>query len=1485
MREELVAKVDTQIALSADSDERNEPIRNNVRDMLSNIEFIELQLKYRNLRARETARLAQKDKLSLDQMAELQGVILSEKRQLITDIEAYLNAHPDFQAIEQPDGKYLVNKADLYFNLAELQYAVNLSNPSIALESYRRVVQSDPNFYHKDAALYNIGFISSLLQRNKVDTNKERFYELNASALSLDNASRYQYSDFAEAITSYQEIVDNYKTSTFYDESLYRLGVLNYFLATDADDPARYYALATNYFDEIIADPNSKYKYDAIYQRGWLRLNTATEENLRLAMADFLTLLNAIENKLITDPMLIQDYKDDAVNNIAYCLIAMDGMDFSSQSKGVAELQKVFEGYNNTQIISRVLDKAAKNKFDLDASLQAVDFIWLKISMEPLALENPSLLDSILYIYASQSRNLRDGKDFSLARQEIYLNLINNYGKESAWYSANKDKNIAPQLAVIKKAYEERGKRLYIEFTENPTEERFALYQAHMDRFGGFVELHGESLTSWQQENEKAILILSTTLAEKTNLPINYIKAITNLHSYNGKHPEDEDFFLHEGLSYTYANSVFNLLNNRYGEEGFVAVPGVPANQDVLYAMLSTNSLRFIEVMRTDKYRTPEREQEAITILLSLADIQYNREKYPEATTLYLKALEQEQIIGERSKFDIYGKLATMAQSDKNYANAEMYYRKALAFTKNPAEVKALNESIVAQIQMSYEFADSNNNYIFAATERLRLADELPASEEKFIQALRWTAHESYVKAKEYQKAIDLLLQVAGTKTDIDQVYTYYYTAWQIAESETMMKSVEQANTIKAAFIAKYPGSTQAYALTIADVKKKESFGSHDDAAEAYLVLHEQARNKAINTGEDTPDALMISAIVNFKDAKNDTRMLEVMNQFVTLYPKHNQTILYMEYIADDYMAKGDTLRFEQMAKDIFVKDKAQFQRYKRVADVKLYKLWSAFDIAYKNKDYTAAFKHRDEYKKVEATYIREGLVFNSAKEYEYFAAVQSEYDNIQKQVTFLRNFDNQISTLEKSGVLTATPASLISVNVNTKWQANLVAGNRRIPTFKASVNAEVAKVSKLLEQANSSDYEIGNARRLKAQNLIARFYERGASVIQAQIGSYMRTSAEAESFRQQYKGDALAAFITQVAYQQNSDLINAEFSIHVNIYNLYQMAGYTDVYTQRSLARLQEYKMVPDYKTDEYTLNQSWVQKIDGSGSNLSLNSITSPKGVNLGSLDVPASKTLTLTRMVTTKFAPELALLQLVYPFEVEIRLNGADITPRVVPTDTLEAGKPVTTRYAYLLPKEAWAQGQNLVELKVPNASPNPQKLFMNLQLFTDRKQMLESIPNETVMIYTGTNWRAIQSGTGAVASSSPAKVAPNFGIDPTAIDGMENTSAKPIWIDEEAQVSEVSFEVDFNLDTEFREGVIDFVAPGSVSVYVNGSEIASNISMDYDPDPFQVYSSQVTIDKSKVINGKNTLKFAVNNPTPYRGFMAAVKIVKAGKEDIR
>ena len=1492
-RNKIKNRIATQIAVTADSGVRNEPIRKNAQDLVANVEFVKLQLDYRNLHIKEQARIAQIENWTEQQLTERQAEILAEKRDLITRIQNFINNNPNFKAVEQPNGTFLISNADLYYNLAELQYAVYLETPTIALESYRKVVQLDPNNVNIDAALYNIGFISSQLSHQRIGDNKARFYEINRTAVALDDASRYKESDFAEAISSYQRIIDNYKTSPYYDESLYRLGILYYYIATDADQPQRYYALATNCFDEIINKPDSKYKYDAIYQRGWLRLNSFQEQDFMLALNDFLTLLNAVDSGKISDPMIAKGYREDAIDNIAFCLIALDGSDFYSPAKGVAELQNIAASYKNPEIISSIIDKAAANKLNL-STIQAIDFIWLKIDINPLALENPTLVDSILQLYASAQYELREGQNFDQIAQDLYQNIITNYGKNTAWYQANmNNSNISAQLAVIKNAYEKRAIRLQNEFLADPANEtKLLAYYQHIDQYAAFPELQGENYVAWKAQADKTKLLLGNTLTERSNLPKHYLTAIRNLQEFNAKYPQDEDFFLNEGLIYTYSFNIYNLMKDLYGE-GFQPEPGLPANADELFALLQSNSQRFISVLRSDAYKNPEREIQAVNILLSLADIQYDRGKLPDAKELYLSALENETLIPDRTKFTVYGKLASIAENEQNYAQAETYYRKALPYAATPDEREAIINNICYQIQNSFEAAESAGNYSLAASERLRLAEELGSKDAQRVTGYKMGAQEAYIKAKEYQKAIDILLELAGTRTDIGEIYYYYFRAAEIAEADTAMNNPQLAKSIRESFIAKYPSSNQAFKLRMAMIQEMEKNPAQKNAAaDAYLALYEEARNKTINTGNITPDALLAKAAILYSEAENKDKAVETYNRFITLYPNSENVIPFMQESADYYLAKGDTLKFEQLAKEIYQKDKTKGDRYQWIATLKLSKLVYNFDNAYKNKNYTDAFKFRDEYKRLEAVYKKEGLNFetkdfSSTKNYEYFAAVEKEYNDLQKRIAFLKNFDNQLTAIEKGTLMTSSPAALIKVNASTTWQNHLIGGSyRRIPNFKASVKAEVAKVNKLLADADKQNIELENYRRLRALNLIARIYEKGVNVINTQIGVYVRTASEVEGVRQEYK-DVLDAFIATLAADYSNDLFSLAYTTHLNIYNFYQLAGYTDYYTQQSYAKLQEWNLLPDYKMEEYPLGSGWTEKMDGTNVNLPVQNITSPKGVRLSCVQIPSNKELILNRTVNAKIQPEFALLHLVYPYDIKIRLNGTDLKPGVVPTDTLDVNKPITTtRLAYLLPSSAWVEGQNIIELTVPNDSPEQQSLYMNLQVFIDRNKLAASIPPETVMLYTDPTWRIITVNpeTG-VETASAATITGNFGITLDNIVGLEETFAKPIWFPETAPVSSAIFEVDFYLDTEFRDGLINFVAPEVASVYLNGQELAANLHLDYDPEPFRVYTSQVTIDPAKVTAGKNTLRFVVTNNSNYRGFIATVKIIKAGKGDIR
>jgi hypothetical protein len=77
-------------------------------------------------------------------------------------------------------------------------------------------------------------------------------------------------------------------------------------------------------------------------------------------------------------------------------------------------------------------------------------------------------------------------------------------------------------------------------------------------------------------------------------------------------------------------------------------------------------------------------------------------------------------------------------------------------------------------------------------------------------------------------------------------------------------------------------------------------------AAEAYLQLFEEARAKRINIGTDTPDVLLINAgLITGKPATRKKNWKPILG--LALYPNHASVIPYLQVIADDHLAKGDT--------------------------------------------------------------------------------------------------------------------------------------------------------------------------------------------------------------------------------------------------------------------------------------------------------------------------------------------------------------------------------------------------------------------------------------------------------------------------------------------------------------------------------------------------------------------------------------------------
>ncbi|MCB5286944.1 MAG: hypothetical protein LHW64_03975 [Candidatus Cloacimonetes bacterium] len=1463
------------------TNDRNQTIASGYSQYLNHIDFISLHLSYRDLIAKFNDFLRTQASLPDDELMATRQDYRQKQLALISKFEAFLGQNPGFSAFEQPGGGDLVGSADLYYKLGELQYYAYPADLRPALTSYRRALALDPNLPERDLALYNVAFITSDLSRAEIDQNKINFLATARMADDPPANSRYSEATFRETLDALNEIVTNFPDSKIYEESVYRLGLLYFSFADDSDAPAQYHAMAIDQFNQIVAKPDSPLYYEALYQRGWVRLNSFDEAELNQAMSDFLEILIASDSGKISDPQLASDYKKDAIDNIAYCLIALDGTNFNAPARGVEAVTKVFEDYQNEDVIQQVMDKATQHKLDMGVSVQAADFLVYRIQNSPLALINPILQDSVLVLYHNSGQRLREGENLDQITQGIYQKIILDYNLESEWYKANSNKDITKQMQILDNAYEQRRIRLYNEFARQITMENLSAYQNYMQGYDAFAQKHNANYAAFNAKADSILVDNYIVLADQSRTVENFRTAINMIHSYDEKHPTNTQFYDLEQRSMIYARNVYASLIESLED----APQGTPSPADAAYDFLKTSADRFILVSNNELHSTPERQREALNIQLLLADIQLEKEHYPQAMELYTEVLQKQELLSNTDKYETYLKLANISITQGMNSDGEQWLRKALPLATSATEKASINQDILVQIQTSFEKASSDGDFITEAKERLRLASELDPSQSSDVLGQRVAAVQAYLNAKSYQEAIDLLMEIAETDTNIDAIYARYKQAVDIAGKPDMLNNPQLAESIEQEFIDKNPASNYTFLLKLAKINNMTDTNPAA-AADGYLDLFELVRSSKIAAGEVKDSALLGDAILMYAKAANVTKEYELRYRFIELYPQHENVIPYMEYMAKGHLDRNEMDKYTLLARDILKRSPDKSTYYQFVADTQLQKIAGEFDIAYLNEDWDEAFKVRDAYNAAEAGYKKEGLSFQNQKVHEVFAAVQEEYQNIQKRKAFLASYDKRLDALDRSTVFTATPDKQIRVNYATTWDRHLNAGERRIPKYEGIVTAEVNKVLALVTEANKTGYYIDNDRRMRAMDLISRLYARGAEVVGVQLESYFREATEADYYRQEYKGDALNNLIAQFTFQQTQTYLNNEVSWQYELFRQYHLAGYQNKYSQAARNALEARELLYEYRKQDYILNNDWQQELEPSGQPLSFTNKQSPQGQMLGSTTISAGNTLRVSRKVNADLAPDFAYLQVAYPLEMEVTLNGSLVNSAWVPIDSLETGKAMSTRYSFMIPGELFTEGENTLGIEFTNDSSNQIQMAANLQLLTSHQRIQANIPPVITTLRSDTGWRIInidpetQEETTAYAAE-----ATEWNIPWENIEDMQENAARPIWVSElEGPVENLVFETDFVLDSEFREGMINLVAPESVTVYLNGTSIGS-VDFDYDVEPFMIYPGQVPIPAQNVVIGRNVLRFEVSNNSNYRGFLATIIYAKASKEGIR
>lgn len=1492
--------INGQLALASNVTSGNFSTDQSLNSFMTNLDFIHLQLDYRNLRYREQQRKAKAGTISEDEMQRLYDEIVAEKSDLLRRHQDFVADNPGFKALEQPSGGYLLNNAIVHYNMAELQYAVDLDNPERALAYYRKVLDIDPDFFLMDYTLYNIGYLSSEIVRDSLDVQIVAYRTENPNQDRPDNL-KYNAAYFTEATDAFTELVssERFADSPLYDEAVYRLGLLNFLIGSDAAEPILYYTRAIALFDELVEDPESEYTYEALYQRGWVRMNQGDEAALKQAIGDFVTLMQAVDMEVVDNPYLATDYKGNAIDNIAYSLVALDGVDFNTEAQGVSEIQVALADYEDTSVKTSILDKAAKLKADMLAPMQAIDFLNLRLQTTPMALVNPTIVDSIITLYHTPGIQIRSQEDLATIRAQHYRDIKDDYNNESEWYKRNIEgqdlgqQAIQEQLGVIKTAYEAIRVNKYNAVIASPSGEALENYKEHIREFASYRELFGAEYQQWMKDNDKTETQLATVIAEGNENPADYMRAIHSLWDFNNRNPGNPDFFNNEGLAYKYVQEVYENLNANLANSEDQTASDLPGNQSKLYTLFRDGTLRFYDVLNSSEYANPANQEIATEVMMNLAAIEVERGMSSEAKAHYHSLLENGEALDDSDRRSIYLNLANIEEASQNYAEAENWYRQALSYATDAQDARNIDQQVKMQIQNRFEEAEQRGDYDQAASGYIRLSNEVTGESDKY-QGYRYQASEAYKKAASYQESIDLKLELAEAKNKMEEKYFLYYESWTIADS--LMNDQTQTRKLKNDFISMYPQSKLAFNLRVEAIEEmKADPGRRETAAEMYIALHDEVRAGDIDSGDVDPEDIYLWAIDIYREEENQDKIVELLTYFTQTYPDHEMNVTFLTLLADEYLARGDEEKFEYYSRQIYLKDNTRSERYLTTAQQNLGRIAMEFDEAFTEKDWDLVFDKIDEFKQLEARYENEGLTMDNSQAYEAFAYAEAEYEELQARLAFLRDFDRQIDNIENNGFLSKTPNQLVMVNYLTTWRRHLFGGEpNRVPGLKDQVDNESNRIIRLLEQPGSQ--YLDNTRRLEALVLIARINDHAAQVIQTQISKYINISNEMHPYRDR----------NQFSQAQYNDLVDnqllpyaqgfieqynaASTGIYLDIYNNYVLGGYTDKFTQKAEEVLRSRNQLPEYQEEIVPLNSDWDAILllpDGGNKKLDLALTTevSPNGEELAKYTVQPGHTLTLQREFDFSAAPEFAFLQLAYPLDPIIYVNGEEVNLTYIPVDTLAIGnQEKTVRYAVKVNDGLWSQGANVFRGVFPNETEDPVVLYFNSSFYYDPDKLAESKTYETNKIYSNQDWTVIMTDEQGGETKTYAVASQSFDIPINRSEYLVNSAAQPIWTDESPNelVTEVAFEVRFQADAQFRNAYIDFVAPDNASVYLNNAEVSLNNPMIYDTDPFVVYPTRVEIPADLVIKGQNTLRIGIQNISPYRGMIAELSINKNVKE---
>jgi len=1230
-----------------------------------------------------------------------------------SELERFYNKTNDFIK-NNPNSP---NLDDLYFYLAETNIVLNPDDFSKNAGLYKKVLEINPDFPDRDIILYNIGY--NVFQNEMLLRDQRRLDFLEKEKVfNYPDSLKLTIYKMKESIDSFNELVMKHPKSDYYSLSLLYLGRIYFNIALD-NPGNESFERAKEYFS-ILAEKGDQFnKNRGIFYRGWTNFLGG---NFDASVDDFSQLLKKFEEDEALREKIF--FEADAIDNIAYGLIEYDGTDFNKKSIAAEKAFTKVLPLLNEDYSKRVVEKAIALKLEYNAPMQAVDIYNAFLEVYPNINNAPSYIDSVIKIYQRYPERTRENENATIEILKQMKRLADNYHNKSSWYSENREK-AQSDLIIIRSAYEFLEPRYYNEFVKSVIKDNYDNYMMLCNNYINYMEFNDQQANSLKRTMKQRMADITLSIAEKNKDLEFYKDANKRYKSYNAEYKDDRLYSANQDKAYYAAENIYFLLQDSL-KSSFVA-----NEKETLYGLYIQESIDYESVLEE---REKKDNNEITRIILLRAEIRYKLGIFDEAISDYNRLIEKTS--DKSRKRTAYTRIAEIYHERTMFVESENYYRKAFELSEGK-EKKELESNIWASIKLEAEKNETSGDYFGSANEYMRLAKEINEEDKKVASLIK--AIDMYKKAGEFDKAIDIYIQIAQIKQSQQDDLYVLASGWNLADS---INNYERSIEIRELYINQYSKTNEAYLAKLQIINFYENAPYNDKARAAELFYDLYKNNSKYDLGNDKPEDILLKVIRLYTELNNEEKVITIMLEFEKTYPSNPNSGDFLVYIALYYEKNGDTKKYEELAKYIHKKDPDN-NLYLKIAASKIREKKTLADNAFNSKKYEDMRTNINEIKNMDKEFKNNGLTLPLDDVYLQFKYYEDYID-----------YYNRVALLERrvnGNFLKVSESELIRVNVNTKWKEHLVSGKGRVKELQDKADSYKNEITEIIKEGDYFELDLQNRTRLIY--LIAEVYEKAADVISHQLTEFLKISSQvnydlkdAPEQRAAIK-EGLTVQIKQLEIEQKRNAVTYYLFIYENYFINMNIENEWTLSSEKRLIELAVKKPVIKEQiliNTEWMINNSEILKDDNTNSVLWDKVVTNT--IPLGENDqnetfitiLPDKYSLEVKYTINVACLPVKMVSNYLYSEPIQVSLNSSLISTDPIISSGFSYEDIEYSRFTQT--SDSLSKGENVIKYVFARDSlASGSKLFKAEIILIYDKEAYENWSNSEMReFHTGRDW---------------------------------------------------------------------------------------------------------------------------------------------------